>query len=234
MNVEVFADRDHLAEAVAGRTIEILNSAITSYDHAVWVIAGGTLPPIIYHVIATQFLDKVDWSKVTFVMGDERIGPLDSPDNNWFSAEQTLLKFIPQATFLRPPSDQTAEIGAGEYNQKIADLPLTDDGFPRLDLVWLGMGEDGHTLSLFPGHPGLAPTDQFVIPIHDSPKPPTDRITLTFQALRGAQKCMILTVGSGKAPIIQTIKNGADLPVVTASKLAKHTTWFMDQAAATF
>ena len=93
------------------------------------------------------------------------------------------------------------------------------------------MGEDGHTLSLFPNHPGLAPTNELVIPIHDSPKPPADRISLTFHGLGGAQHVVILAAGESKAPIIQQIKNGADLPVVTASKIIESTVWLLDQSA---
>ncbi len=233
-DVCVFPTKDKLAEAAAEHAITTLNSAILQYGHAVWVLAGGTTPGLAYQFIATQYLTAVDWSKVIFIMGDERIAPLDSPDSNWHATEKVFLQYIPAATFIRPQSDGTAEQGAGEYNQKIADLTKTNKGFPRLDLVWLGMGEDGHTLSLFPNHPGLAPTTQYVIPIHNSPKPPSDRLTLTFHALSGTQECVIMAAGPNKASIIQQLQGGVDFPIARAAHDAVHAQWLLDQEAANF
>ena len=231
-NIQVFDTKQQLGEAAAQQAVKTLQTAIAKYGSAVWVLSGGTAPGIAYQTIAQHYLDAVDWSKVTFIIGDERITTLNSPDNNWNGIEQSLLRFIPQATFLRPDSTKTAESGAGEYEKIIGQLPKTDDGLPRFDLVWLGIGEDGHTLSLFPHHPGLAPTEHLVIPIHNSPKPPADRVSLTFHALQGAQDCTILAAGENKALIVKQILNGADLPIVTASKIPKATTWLLDKSAA--
>lgn len=231
-DIQIFETKELLAETAAKHAITVLTASIQKNGRAVWVLAGGTTPELAYLVLADHYLDAVDWSKVTFIIGDERIAPLNSPDSNWHWAEQILLRHIPAATLLRPHSESSAEEGAGEYNQRIADLPKTDDQFPRLDLVWLGMGEDGHTLSLFPDHPGLQPTDQYVIPIHDSPKPPANRLTLTFNALRGAQECVVMAAGANKLFAITQIKNGAKLPVAIAAAQAHHTTWMLDTLAA--
>lgn len=229
--VNIFADTNELIESAIQDAISTLNQAIDSHGNAVWVLAGGTIPATAYQIIADNYLDAVDWSKVTFVMGDERIVPLDSPDSNWFVAEKNLLKNIPVASFLRPLSNDTAENGAGEYAEKLSQLPKTADGLPRFDLVWLGMGEDGHTLSLFPGHPDFQPTDQLVIPVHNSPKPPADRMTLTLAALRGAQHTVILTAGPGKA---QALKDAQDpsstLPIAQAARLTS-ADWYVTQDA---
>lgn len=230
-DLRVFQTRDELANAAAKHAVTTLTAAISRHGQAVWVLAGGTTPELAYRIIASTYLGDVDWSKVVFIMGDERIAPLDSPDSNWHSVEKVLLHHIPVATFIRPYSNSTAEKGAGEYNQKIDNLTKTNGGFPRFDLVWLGMGEDGHTLSLFPNHPGLAPTTQYVIPIHNSPKPPADRITLTLHALHGAQECVIMAAGSNKASAIEQLQNGTDLPVAHAAKYPQHVTWFLDNEA---
>jgi 6-phosphogluconolactonase len=230
-DVRVFQTKIELAEAAASHAIATLNSTIQKQGHATWVLAGGTTPELAYQIIADNYLGAVDWSKVTFIMGDERIAPLDSPQSNWHAAETILLRHIPHATFLRPHSDVAAEQGAGEYDQIIAGLPKNNTGLPQLDLVWLGMGEDGHTLSLFPHHPGLGATDRYVIPIHNSPKPPADRISLTFAALRGAVECVIMASGSSKAHALKQIKNGVDLPVARAATYPAHTTWLVDRDA---
>lgn len=223
-----FETGKQLAEAAAGQTVETLRQAIATHGSASWVLAGGSTPAAAYRVIAAKHLRSIDWSKVTFIMGDERIAPLDSPDSNWHAAEGLLLKYIPEATFLRPASDQTAETAAASYDEALRGLPQVN-GCPRFDLLWLGMGEDGHTLSLFPGHSGLRQNDALVIPIHDSPKPPADRITLSFAALKGVQQCMILVSGAGKVPVLKQIQAGGDFPVVAASKLPRNTTWLIDQ-----
>lgn len=229
--IHIFPNKQKLAQAVAGQSIDMLRQSIAAHGNAIWVLAGGSTPDAAYQIIADQYLKAVDWSKVTFIMGDERIAPLDSPDSNWHIAHQLLLQYIPQATLLRPISDQPAEVAAAQYNAVLNTLPKTNNGYPRFDLVWLGMGEDGHTLSLFPGHSDAGQNDHLVIPVHDSPKPPGDRITLAYQALAGAGQCMIMVTGSSKAAAVKQVQAGADLPIVTAARIPKNTVWYLDEAA---
>lgn len=230
--VQIFEDKAALAHAVAADTAMALNQAISLYGNGTWVLAGGTTPEAAYDVIASTYLKEVDWNKVSIVIGDERIAPLDSPDSNWHQAEQRLLQYIPEATLLRPTSDGAAENGAGEYAATLATLSKNMNGFPRFDVVWLGMGEDGHTLSLFPGHPNFIPTDQLVIAVHNSPKPPADRISLTLAALTGATSTCILAAGAGKAQAVKSALSAtSDLPIAQAARLT-HANWYLDQAAA--
>lgn len=229
--LEIFPDKHALAESAAAHAVTTLQNAVAQHGTATWVLTGGTTPELAYRLLADHYLGQLDWSKVTFIMGDERIAPLNSPDSNWHMAEQLLLKHIPQATFLRPVSNQTAEVGAGEYRGQLSHLPQRN-GLPRFDLVWLGMGEDGHTLSLFPNHPDFTPTEQLVIPVHHSPKPPADRITLTLAALSGAQTTVILASGNGKANAVAlAMQPSSSLPIAQAARLT-HALWFLDQAAA--
>jgi 6-phosphogluconolactonase len=231
-NVQIFSDKQSLADAVAKQSVELLDLTIQQYGQATWVLAGGTTPELAYQVIANKYLDVIDWSKVTFVIGDERIGSIDSSDNNWQSINNTFLRLIPQATFLRPKSDLSAEQAAADYSKQLHILPQTNTGVPRFDIIWLGMGEDGHTLSLFPNHPDFQPTDQLVIPIHNSPKPPTDRISLTLHALTDAGHTLILASGAGKATAIKNAQQtGSTLPIALAANLT-NATWYIDQAAA--
>ena len=234
-NVQISKTKEDLAQVAAELAIITLHQAIQTQGSAIWVLAGGTIPEIAYRIIAEKHLDAIDWSKVAFVMGDERIVPLDSPDNNWLVAEQTLLRFVPDATFLRPQSDLSAEAAADDYSEQLARLPQTPAGLPRFDLVWLGVGEDGHTLSLFPGHPGLEQADRLVIPIHNSPKPPADRISLTLKALECTHHCYIIAAGAGKADVVKQHDN-ALLPVVRAEQIIEAAggivTWLIDEEAA--
>lgn len=227
----IYDDKQKIAESAAKRTIEILEKLIKNNGTAVWAIAGGTTPEAAYRIIADKYLNALDWSKITIIIGDERIAPLNSPDSNWHQAEKLLLRYIPQAVSLRPLSDQSAELAANQYNDIVSKLN-------RIDLLWLGMGEDGHTLSLFPNHEGLNQTENLVIPIRNSPKPPSDRITLSLTALRSVTNCIILVTGANKAKALAQVNHAnTNLPVAIAAKTIQENggsvEWLVDKAAAT-
>lgn len=231
--VKLHTDKQHLADAVAQATATNLANAITKYGQATWVLAGGTTPEAAYRSLAQNYIGAVDWSHVTILIGDERIAPLTSPDSNWHAAQQLLLHAIPAATFLRPHSDQSVEEAAHDYSRQLTQLPRTAAGYPRLDVVWLGMGEDGHTLSLFPNHPDSLTTSELVIPVRNSPKPPSERITFTFETLHGAQTTFILAAGQGKAAAIQQAlrQPTCQLPIAKAARITR-ALWYLDVPAA--
>jgi 6-phosphogluconolactonase len=193
---------------------------------------------IAYDVLATQYRDAVDWSKVIILIGDERCVPLDDADSNWHQIAPIFLDIvpIPTANKLRPKSNLSAEEAATDYAEVLAWLPQAEGGLPRLDIVWLGVGEDGHTLSLFPNHPGLHNTQPLVIAIHDSPKPPPNRITLTLKALQATTSCIIMATGASKTEAIKEAKqNDSQLPIVQAVQAIESgggsVTWLVDAVA---
>src|SRR5918995_515060 len=115
--------------------------------------------------------------------------------------------------------------------------PAIPGGAPRLEVVWLGVGEDGHCLSLFPGRPELEVADRLVVPVHDSPKPPPDRISLTLAALAGTERLLVLAAGLGKADPVARARAGDDrLPLTRAVAAVRSGggsgTWLLDRAAA--
>lgn len=231
--VQTFDDTAQLAEAVAKQTCDALKTAIREYGSAVWVLAGGSTPLPAYRIIAEKYADTIGWSLVTFVMGDERMGPSDGPDNNWHQISQ-ILGHLP-AVKLIPDTDQSAEDSAKEYESQIASLPQGENGVPRLDVVWLGMGADGHTLSLFPSHSSILPTGGLVTAVHDSPKPPSDRISLTLRAVQGAVSLFIMATGEDKKPAITQAIHGGHMPIALAVNIVKthrgNVTWFVDKNA---
>lgn len=222
MTIQTYDSDAAVAEAAAQQTIDILHTAIVTYGSAVWVLAGGTTPNIAYEIIADSYLDRIDWEKVTVLIGDERIGPLDGPDNNWQSIETLFLQHIPEATFLRPKSDLSAEAAAADYEQRL----LAIDHF---DVAWLGMGSDGHTLSLFPDHPDFQPADpRLVAPVHNSPKPPSDRISLTLHALTKSHATLILATGETKHDAFHAAQApDSTLPIAQAARTT-NATWLTD------
>lgn len=239
-SIQVVKNVQAVVSAAAKSTVEDLRAAIATHGEAVWVLAGGTIPPRAAALIASDYADQLDWSKVIFVMGDERCVPLDDSDSSWLAYEQNLfsrLPGIPSNHLLRPRSDRPAEEAAELYETTLQGLSKNPDGDPRFAHVWLGMGDDGHTLSLFPLHESSKQTERLVIPVHHSPKPPADRISLTLRALAGTRACTVITTGRGKAETVErTLSGDTSLPIAQAiaaiEKTGGEVTWLLDAEAA--
>lgn len=180
------------------------------------VLAGGTTPRRCYELLSNL---EVAWGRVTVLFGDERCVHPDHPDSNYRMAKDALLGKVAPATVYRMPAELGPEEGASVYGHVVSAAS-------PLDLVTLGVGEDGHTASLFPGHPALA-AGGFAIGIRDSPKPPPQRVTLTLGALQSARRVIILATGAGKADAVAKAKRG-EVP----SGMIAHARWLIDRAAA--
>lgn len=237
--VTIKSDIAELAQTAAKLVAQQLNDAITAHGSAVWVLAGGTAPMGAYAILAHDYRDRVDWAQVTVLIGDERCVPTNHPDSNWYQISQALLDRVPikDSNKLRPPYELSAEAAAEAYQTDITKLATNTDGIPRFDVLWLGLGEDGHTLSLFPAHAGLKNTEPLVIAVHDSPKPPPDRITLSLKALRNVTNCTVMSAGSSKADIIAKVMQlDSRLPILQAVHTIENNggkvTWLLDVAAA--
>lgn len=222
MEIQSYRSANDVARVAVNDAMTTLAQAISHYGHATWVLAGGTTPALAYQIIVDEYLPALDWSRVTFLLGDERISAPDSPSNNWNAIDTLVLQHMPGASFIRPRSIGPAEQAAKEYQEHITEVK-------RFDLTWLGMGEDGHTLSLFPGHLDFDPADtRLVVPIHHSPKPPTDRISFTLHALGRSQHTVVLATGAGKAEAFHAAQNpGSSLPIAQAAR-ATNALWLTD------
>ncbi len=226
-----------VAQAAAELLVADLADAVERYGTATWVAAGGGTAGLANEALARS-ANAVAWDRVRVLIGDERCVAPDDPDSNWRQLRQQLLSqiAIPQDNLLRPPAELGAEVAAERYEATLRDLQPDGGGLPRLDHVWMGMGEDGHTLSLFPGNAALD-AEGLVVPVHDSPKPPPDRISLSFAALGGARTCVILTAGDGKREALARALSGDfSLPVARAAQLVEgaggRAIWLVDEAAA--
>ncbi len=180
------------------------------------VLAGGTTPARCYELLADL---EVEWGRVTVLFGDERCVQPDHPDSNYRMARETLLDRVAPATVHRMPAELGPEEGAAEYESVVAALA-------PLDVVVLGIGEDGHTASLFPGHPVLE-AKGFVAGVRNSPKPPPERVTLTLAALQGARQVIVLATGAGKANAVAMAKR-REVP----SGMIAGARWLIDRGAA--
>jgi len=239
MKRQILSNPQEVAAMAVQQAIAVLQSAIETYGNATWVIAGGSTPMLAYKLMADTSLDALDWSKVTVVIGDERCVPLNDPASNWGQIKTVLLDKLPLSLSSTPPLAELGIASAESYERHLQALPSNQAGLPRLDHVWLGMGEDGHTMSIFPDHPSLedAAGDKLVFFVDQSPKPPAQRISLSFLALTAARSCVILATGEGKALVLARIANGDEsLPVAQAATTVEsaggEVIWLLDQAAA--
>jgi 6-phosphogluconolactonase len=229
-----------LAEAAARAAVADLEAAVEVHGSATWVLTGGGTPAAAYRRLAAHDLRTgVEWDRIRVAMGDERCVPPDHPDSNWGRAASALLDHVPVPDhhLLRPPGELGPEAAADAYQAALAALPASAGGTPRLEVVWLGVGEDGHCLSLFPGRPEVEVSDRLVVGVHDSPKPPPERISLTLAALAGTERLLVLAAGPGKAAAVARARAGDDrLPVTRAVAAVRSgggsVTWLLDRAAA--
>jgi 6-phosphogluconolactonase len=241
--VQVVDGPAELAEAAARAAVADLEAAVEAHGTATWVLTGGGTPAAAYRRLAAHDLRTgIEWDRVRVAMGDERCVPVGHPDSNWGQAAAALLDHVPVPGhhLLRPPGELGAEAAADAYQAALAALPARAGGVPgqvRLEVAWLGVGEDGHCLSLFPGAPELEVADRLVVAVHDAPKPPPDRISLTLAALGGVERLLVLAAGPGKAEPIARARAGDDrLPVTRAVEAVRaaggSVTWLLDRAAA--
>jgi 6-phosphogluconolactonase len=202
---------EDVAAAAAADIAEALREGARSL-----VLAGGTTPQRCYELLSHM---DIEWGRVTVLFGDERCVPPDHPDSNYRMARESLLGRVSPASVHRMPAELGPDEGAGLYAHIVASVA-------PLDVVTLGVGEDGHTASLFPGHPALKAT-ALVVGIRDSPKPPPQRVTLTLPALQSARRVIILATGAGKADAVAKAKRG-EVP----SGMIAGARWLIDRAAA--
>ncbi|MCA9334886.1 6-phosphogluconolactonase [Candidatus Saccharibacteria bacterium] len=209
--MRTFDDTTTLTQELIETTIAILRNTIMQYGVATWGLSGGTTPLAAYERIVANHSTDIDWSKVSVFVGDERVGPLDGPDNNW-RAIDAIIGNLPTAK-LRPLSDRSSEEAAREYTRQLQSLPLSSSNTPRIDLLWLGVGEDSHTLSLFPGHIDTSSSGDLVIPIHHAPKPPVDRISLSLDALSGVTHALVIATGENKRQAVSDALSNIQSPI---------------------
>jgi 6-phosphogluconolactonase len=237
--VQVVAGPEELAEAAARTALADLEAAIDDHETCTWVLTGGGTPQAAYRRLARHDLrDSVEWGRLRVAMGDERCVPPGDPESNWGQAAEALLDHVPLADpqRLRIRGELGAEAAAKEYEAMMKRLPDAG-GIPRLDVVWLGVGPDGHCLSLFPGRPEVEVLDRLVVPVHDAPKPPPERVSLTLAALAGAERLLVLASGQGKAQAVARARAGDQaLPVTRAvaavARAGGSVTWLLDRPAA--
>jgi 6-phosphogluconolactonase len=233
--VMVADSADALAADTAARTYEVLGAAVRDRGVAQLVVTGGSILEKVLGALADA-PDGFDWSSVHVWWGDERYVPADSDDRNDLPALQLLFDRVGGQLHRMPASDagfDSAEAAADAYAAELA-AAAADGEVPNFDVILLGIGPDGHCASLFPDHPGTRVLDRAVIAVHESPKPPPDRLSLTFSALGAAEQIWVVASGDSKADAVARALGGAPREQVPSAgaRGRQHTLWLLDQDAA--
>jgi 6-phosphogluconolactonase len=218
-----FADPEAAAVHAATELARVLQEAVDLRGVAHLSLAGGSTPRPAYFLLAGLL---EDWSAVELWYGDERCVAPEDPESNHLLVSCTLLAGLPDAPEGPCEHRVLGELGpeaaahAYEAQLRARVIPAEEGGLPALDVALLGLGEDGHTASLFPGHPEVDDdSGALCLPVRDAPKPPPERVTLSLPVLRAARCCLLLVTGAGKASALAAVLAGPD-PRVPASLLA--------------
>lgn len=232
----VHPDKPALADAIAARLVTTLIDVQAEREIAEIALTGGSMgAATVAAVSRAPARSCVDWSRVRVWWGDERYLPAGHPDRNDTQADDAGLATLGLDPALvhrvaGPDSAASAEQSAEEYAARVRGA---DGGL--FDVMMLGVGPDGHVASLFPHHPAQRSTDAIAVAVHDSPKPPPDRVSLTFEALERSRQVWFLVAGADKADAVAAAQAPeADRWDVPASGVhgAQATLWLIDVAAA--
>jgi len=243
--VVVHPDAPSLVEATAVRLLTRLLDAQSIHSPVHLALTGGTVGiATLAAVAANPVRDAVDWSGVHVWWGDERFLPTGDPERNETMARDALLDALGEAL---PPANvhpmpapgstpgiRTPEESAEAYAVELARFAPEGSGVPPFDVLILGMGPDGHVASLFPGHDELAATGVATVGVHGSPKPPSERVSLTFDAINAAQQVWFVVSGAEKAaPVASALAGDAvDRTPAAGAHGRELTLWLLDAAAA--
>ena len=235
MSIRSFPSLASLSKAAAKDIAALAKEAIASSGRFTIALSGGNTPRSLYETLARDYQSTIDWSHVLFFLGDERYVRYDDPASNYCMARETLFNHIP-VTFENVYPVNTAlpnpEKAATDYS---TELRLTiGGGLPSFDLILLGLGNDGHTASLFPGTDFESEKGKLVV-VTSSPIPPTVRISLTLDVINAARNVFFLVAGSDKASILREVLEDRENahPKCPAAMVhpAGDLVWFVDEAA---
>jgi 6-phosphogluconolactonase len=227
--VVVVPDADVLAATVASRLVAKIVDAQAERGTASVVLTGGRIAAKVLHTVKDLPAARaIDWSHVDLWWGDERFRPAGDPDRNETQARAALLDALPlDPARVHPmpasdgPDGDDAEAAAARYAAEVR-LPF--------DVLMLGVGEDGHVASLFPEHPVLSETGTTAA-VHNSPKPPPTRITLTMPTIQEADEVWLIAAGPDKADAVGAALNGDETKPAAHAAGTSRTYWLLDQAA---
>lgn len=235
-DLRVCVDLADLSRQAAEAAVGTINDAVRTAGTCSVVLSGGSTPRTLYRLLASEFRDQIPWARVQVFWGDERYVPPEDPRSNYRMAKETLLDHVPcppAHIHPMPTHSPSADLAARDYELTLRNHFV--DEWPHFDLVLLGIGDDGHTASLFPGSLALAERTRWVVAAQ-APVEPQARLTLTLPALTRAAAIFVLVAGATKAEALRHVLEGAGdwikYPAAGIRLGAGSAIWWADREAA--
>ena len=235
-NVNIADDADHLAVMGAHLFRRYARRNIERNGRFVAAVSGGSTPRNLHRLLTRlPYLTDIPWQKIHLYWVDERLVPAEDPASNYGAAKTDFLEnvSIPADQVHPMPFDKPPQEAAAEYRRSLATCFNNIDRPPRFDLIFLGVGQDGHTASIFPHDSSAVETDLTAVPVKGG-KPYVHRLTLTMPVLNSASSIVFMASGVDKADIVTQILRG-DAPEFPAAKVRPEngrTIWLLDRGAA--
>lgn len=225
--IEIFENSEELARAAAEYFVAQSPDTVA--------LSGGSTPKLMFQILADQFREELSWDRIQFFWSDERHVPPDHPESNYRMADEALLSHVPVAATnvhrVRGENPNAAD-AAREYEQTIRDV--TKQSLPRLDLIFLGLGTDGHTASIFPSSEVLRETERLVAAPYVE-KFKSYRITMTLPLLNNSPSVVFLVSGTEKAQIVKEVLEGGNkYPAQAVKPTQGELIWMLDKEAAAY
>lgn len=238
--IRIMRDGGELAREAAELFLWLCEQAVAANGSFRVALAGGTTPAALYATLSSlEHAHRQDWKKVRFFFGDERCVPPSHPESNFAMANGALFQSleIAKEQIFRIKGEEPPEAAARQYEHSLRqEWPGSDPSLPRFDLILLGLGDDGHTASLFPGTGALNEETRLVVP-STAPTGIRQRVTLTFPVLNHASVVLFLVTGQKKAGAVRMVlekspADGPSLPAARVCPVSGRVLWFLDRAAA--
>lgn len=225
--IEIFENSEELARAAAEYFVAQSPDTVA--------LSGGSTPKLMFQILADQFREELSWDRIQFFWSDERHVPPDHPESNYRMADEALLSHVPVAATnvhrVRGENPNAAD-AAREYEQTIRDV--TKQSLPRLDLIFLGLGTDGHTASIFPSSEVLRETERLVAAPYVE-KFKSYRITMTLPLLNNSPSVVFLVSGTEKAQIVKEVLEGGNkYPAQAVKPTQGELIWMLDKEAVAY
>jgi len=232
----IYKNIDELAE---GFSEILLHDVNKSNDIFKLALSGGSTPKAVFDYLAENYKSKIDWEKINFFWGDERCVPPDHPDSNYLTAYKHLFSKIkiPEENIFRIKGEENPEVESKRYSEVILKNVSLVNSIPSFDLIMLGLGEDGHTASIFPDRLDLFQSNNICeVVIHPATK--QQRITLTGKVINNAKKIVFLVAGESKRKVVGKVLNKKEcfktIPASFINPTHGELIWLLDKEASRF
>ncbi len=234
-NIRILSDAEAVAKTAARIFSSAASVAVGSRSSFSVALSGGSTPTLLYRILGSSFQDVISWQHVHLFWTDERCVPADHKQSNFRIVNEELLSHIdmPNGNIHRIKGELAPDEGAGTYETELRGH-FGREGLPRFNVIFLGIGEDGHTASLFPGSEALGEEQRLAVPAY-SMEASSWRVTLTLPVLNNAGLVVFLVTGSNKAEIMAKLFSKEDrssYPAGLVNPLNGRVIWLIDKDAA--